>query len=219
MSLHKQLDVRYYGDRYLRYQLLTAVDIRYVQITLRARIPRTSEQAINRFSNGLSDKRRTAGSTCANWTHSHNDKSNQHDHNDNSSHRYNNYHSNQHSHNNSPVISEQSHPLHQTHDTLYTLGHQYSGDARRKVKTPWSNNTLQRARRFRPQWMRGVKVLFVCVREHRAAQLHSPSEVTKAVRRLMDKQPSALVTFDDVDAVVPMCTTYEETDPKNDDYD
>lgn len=54
-SLQKQLDTIYHGDRYFRDQILHAVYLPAIQIALRDRVPHTSEQAINRVANGLSD--------------------------------------------------------------------------------------------------------------------------------------------------------------------
>lgn len=65
MQLQKQLDLPYHGDRYLRDQILTAVDIPSIQMVFRDKIPRTAEQAINRIANRLSEQRNTAGSSVA----------------------------------------------------------------------------------------------------------------------------------------------------------
>lgn len=65
MQLQKQLDTPYHADRYLRDKLLTAVDVPHIQTSLRDRIPRTSEQAICRVMNRLSDNKRSAGGTVA----------------------------------------------------------------------------------------------------------------------------------------------------------
>lgn len=62
MSLQKQLDTPYHKDRFLRDRLLTAVDIPNILTTLRDRMPRTSQQAVNRIANQLCDKPKSAGS-------------------------------------------------------------------------------------------------------------------------------------------------------------
>lgn len=66
MQLQKQLDIPYHEDSFLRDQLLTAVDIPGIQTSLRDRIPRTSEQAVNRIENRLSEKKEAAGRTVNN---------------------------------------------------------------------------------------------------------------------------------------------------------
>lgn len=66
MQLQNQLNIPYLEDRFQRDQLVTAVEIRWIQTSLRDRIPRTSEQAVNRISNPLSEKRKTSGRTILN---------------------------------------------------------------------------------------------------------------------------------------------------------
>lgn len=66
-SFLKRLYVIYHGDRYLRDNLLKAVDLPSNQKMLRNRVPRTSEQAFNRISNGFYNKKRTEGSSIALW--------------------------------------------------------------------------------------------------------------------------------------------------------
>lgn len=61
MQLQKQLHIPYHEDRFLRDQLPTAGDIPGIHTSLRDRIPRISEQAVNRLANRLSEKRRMAG--------------------------------------------------------------------------------------------------------------------------------------------------------------
>ena len=65
MSLQNQLDVTYHEDKFLRDRLLTAVDIPSIQSSLRDRLPRTSQQAINRVAIQLSDRKRSAGGSSA----------------------------------------------------------------------------------------------------------------------------------------------------------
>lgn len=58
--------------------------------------------------------------------------------------------------------------------------------------------------------MRGVSGCLVCDSDHRASENNTPSEVTATVRELMEKVPSALITVDDLDAVVRICTNERE---------
>lgn len=66
-SLQKKLDTRYHVYHYFRDQLLTALDVPAIHISLRDRIPRTSKQSINRIADGWSYRCRTAGSTIVNY--------------------------------------------------------------------------------------------------------------------------------------------------------
>lgn len=66
MSIQDQLDESYQGDKFLRDQLLASVDIPKVQGSLRDKIPRSSQQLINRVANHLSERPRSAGMTAAN---------------------------------------------------------------------------------------------------------------------------------------------------------
>lgn len=68
MKLQKQLDTTYHADRYLRYQLLIAVDVPHIVTSLRQRIPRASEQAISRTMNRLSYMKKSAGSAVSLFT-------------------------------------------------------------------------------------------------------------------------------------------------------
>lgn len=63
MSLQKRLDMSYQSDSFLRDRLLTATDVPAIQSTLRAWMPRTSQQAVSRIKNHLSDSKRAAGSS------------------------------------------------------------------------------------------------------------------------------------------------------------
>lgn len=56
MSLRNKLDTSYHTNQILRYSLLTVVDIPAIKSTLRDRLPRTSQKAINRIVNKFSDK-------------------------------------------------------------------------------------------------------------------------------------------------------------------
>ena len=56
MRVHDQLDSTYHGDRMLRDQLMTSIDIPVVQDSLKDKVPRTSQQLINRVENRLSEK-------------------------------------------------------------------------------------------------------------------------------------------------------------------
>lgn len=65
MGIQKQLDSCYHGDRYLRDQLMKAIDISSVLDSLKDRVPRGAQKLVNRVAKRLSDKPRTARATSA----------------------------------------------------------------------------------------------------------------------------------------------------------
>lgn len=163
-SLQKQLDTPYHTDNFLRDRLLTAVDLPAIQSTLRDRMPQTSQMAVNRVANQLSDKPGSAGSN--------------------------------------PSVN-------------YSLGKSYHGDAKRQHRKPWmrgrnNNGTWKGGHRLSPRWMRGIKGCFVCGKDHNANTKHPPDEVTAAINKLKAKHPQALLTVEDLAAVVEMTTTDEQ---------
>lgn len=58
----QNLDCTYHTNQFFLDHLMTAIDILHIKSTLRDRMPRTSQQAVDRIANQLSDKTRTAGS-------------------------------------------------------------------------------------------------------------------------------------------------------------
>lgn len=54
MGIQKQLDTFYDGDRFLRDELMTAIDIPTVHDSLKYRIPRGAQQLLNSVPNNLS---------------------------------------------------------------------------------------------------------------------------------------------------------------------
>lgn len=67
MILQKLLGASYQGDSFIRDTLLTAINIPEIEASLRARMPRPSQQLANRVANRPSDKPRTAGALVA-WS-------------------------------------------------------------------------------------------------------------------------------------------------------
>lgn len=186
VSLQKQLNSNYQGDEFLRDRILQATDIPSIQTTLRDRIPETSQQAVNRIENQLSDKPRSAGSSMALLI------------DDNGEH-----------------IDE----------AMYSLGKTYGGEARRPVRHPWRGQRGNRGRtsqyrragdrgphqrRLSPHWMQGIKGCFVCGEPHRANSKHPREQVTAAINRHKAQHPNALLTIEDLAAVVEMTVDAEE---------
>lgn len=62
MSLQMQLNSKYHMYTFLRDRLLTAVDISAIQIALRDRLSRTSNQDVNRLADQLAHNTQSAGS-------------------------------------------------------------------------------------------------------------------------------------------------------------
>lgn len=174
MSLQKQLDPSYHDDSFLRDRLLTAVDLPAVQVTLRDRMPRSSQQAVNRIANQLCDRPRSAGSIAACATLDDSDGE-------------------------------------ANAEANYSLGKVYGGEAKGVPKKPWKakrNGRPYRSRhprkRLSPDWIRGVKGCFVCGQDHRASTRHSREEVTSAINKLKSRHPQALLTVEDMAAVVEL---------------
>ena len=57
MSLQHQLHKDYHTDRYLRDRLMTAVDIKEINDSLKDRVPRNAHQLFNRVANRLSSRK------------------------------------------------------------------------------------------------------------------------------------------------------------------
>lgn len=58
--------------------------------------------------------------------------------------------------------------------------------------------------------MRGVKGCVVCGKDHRANSRHSREEVTAAINKLKSRQPSALITVEDLSSVMEMTADEED---------
>lgn len=90
----------------------------------------------------------------------------------------------------------------------YTIGQNYGGEARRQVKDfrrraprggRGRRGSNQRRRRPFLRWLRGVKGCMVCGKEgHLANQRQSEDEVKEAVRKLKEKQSTAMLTGEDL---------------------
>lgn len=77
ISVQKQLDTLYHGDRYLRDRLLTTVNIPVIRDALRDLVPRTAHQLINGVANRMSDKPKTAGLIMSHFVPEHSDGNNE----------------------------------------------------------------------------------------------------------------------------------------------
>lgn len=56
MTLQNKLDDTYHTDQFLRDRLMTAIYIPYIQSKVQDRMPRISQQAVNRIANQFSHK-------------------------------------------------------------------------------------------------------------------------------------------------------------------
>lgn len=65
MTLQKQLDTPYHTVGFLRDRRLIVVDPPAIHGSFRDRMPRSSQQAVHRISNQLSDEVKSSGSACA----------------------------------------------------------------------------------------------------------------------------------------------------------
>lgn len=76
MALQKQVDTPYHTDGFLCDRLLTAVGLPAIHSSLRDRMPRSSQEAVNLIANQLSDKVKSAGSASACVAHFDDEDSN-----------------------------------------------------------------------------------------------------------------------------------------------
>lgn len=176
-SLQNQLDPTYQTDQFLRDRLLTAVDIPSIQSTLRDRLPRTSQQTINRVANQLSDKKKTAGSNSVCMTSAYT---------------------------NVPYKTHDPYENHVHYSLGKTYGGDARNATKKPWSNRPSRPNNSDGRRINSGWMRGVKGCFVCGGNHRANTRHKREEVTAAITKLKSNHPSALLTVDDLALVIDM---------------
>lgn len=90
----------------------------------------------------------------------------------------------------------------------YSLGSNYGGSTKCTTKKPCY--TAKNPRRAHPgilrwpEWLKWLKVWFLCVKPQIANNLHSTEVVTKDVEKLKAMHPHALLTVEDLVAVVLM---------------
>ena len=192
MSLQNQLDDTYHDDKFLRDRLLTAVDIPSIQSSLRDRLPRTSQQAINRVAIQLSDRKRSAGSNAACTVE------------DNET-----FYSLGKTYGGEAIKDTKKPWSNRSHTK--TPNHRDN-----KYNNRPGNKPGWRGRRLSSEWMRGVKGCFVCGQDHMANNRHSREEVTAAINRLKSRHPSALLTIEDLSSVVNMVNDNDIDQDKDD---
>lgn len=71
--------------------------------------------------------------------------------------------------------------------------------------------------RLNSNWMKGVKVCFVCGKDHYDRTLHSREEVTEAIKRLKENHPTSLLTIEYLHSVMEMAAREAEKDDGEDD--
>lgn len=111
---------------------------------------------------------------------------------------------------------------------MYTLGQNFSGEAKRKIKTYRKrgykayrgNGGTARTRpnnwRIRSSWLRGVKGCFVCGRDHMTNENNSRAEVIAAIERLKKNHPSTLVSLADLDYITNELNNPDPEDKERD---
>lgn len=223
MSLQNQLDITYHTDQFLRDRLLTSVNIPAIQSSLRDRLPRTSQQAINRIANQLSAKSRSAGTNAVcivddedevmyslgkqygGDARSINRKpwfgKNKRDNNSN--------HSNSNTHNSMNKNNNTNY-----NNNGYNSNNGYNNNNRINGRYK-NNNTNNNYRRLSPSWMKGVKGCFVCGGDHMANTRHNTEDVTEAINRLKANHPSALLTVEDLSNVMDMVKPHDDNNNVN----
>lgn len=180
MSLQKQLHSNYHNDEFLRDRLqTTAVDIPAIQVTLRDRIPHTSQQADNMISKQLSDKEKSAGSPAIFLSESSDGQ----------------------------PEGEELYSLGSSYGVYSRrkVKHPWKKGAsfQRRPEKPRHTGT-NAGRRIGPHWMKGIKWCFLWGRYHVENEKHPRKEVSKSINRLKERYPKALVLVEDLAAVMQM---------------
>lgn len=86
------------------------------------------------------------------------------------------------------------------HGVNYTLWQKYSGDARKTVKgfsRPYKRFNVSRGK-VSSSWLRGHKGCYVCGKDHLARTKHTKTEISDAIQRLKRKDPTAMISVDDL---------------------
>lgn len=191
ISLQKQLDDVYHADHFLRDRLLTAVDIPKIQLTLRDRMPRNSQNAIQRVANQLSDKLRSAGTNIV--CSAEDDSTDQ---------------------------TKILYSLGKTFggDAKTQPKNPWPSKSRRYYNKD-EERRRRPHRQLNSAWWKGVKGCFVCGKDHLARTRHGKDEITKAIDKLRSNHPSALLTVEDLAFVIDMVMTEtDEKDSSDEDY-
>ncbi len=95
----------------------------------------------------------------------------------------------------------------------FSTGHKFGGRARKNLKG------FNKGRRSFSKWLAAHKGYFLCRKDHRARDHHSPAEVKEAVNKLKLKYPRAMVTMDDLAMVVGEITDMVDTTSGSDEDD
>ena len=82
-------------------------------------------------------------------------------------------------------------------DALYSLGNKFGGEAKKSLKGRGKRGR-QASRKLSSKWLAGIKGCWVCGQGHLARFKHTREEVSKALDRLREKHPSAMLTVEDV---------------------
>lgn len=91
-------------------------------------------------------------------------------------------------------------------EQMYTLNQKYRGGAHREVETYGRRKHLPKGRRLKINWIRDLKDSFVCARDHIENLKHKREEVLATIKRLKEKQATALLRVTDIDK----CTGWEQ---------
>lgn len=109
-------------------------------------------------------------------------------------------------------------------------GKTFDGDARSQTKHLWSNIGNQNMTRIdetqdnnqrslSPAWWRGVKVCFVCGKDHTERSCHGKEEVRKFNEKCKPSHPQALLAVTDLAFILRLTMTDTNVDEEHDDDD
>lgn len=91
----------------------------------------------------------------------------------------------------------------------YGIGMKFGGKARKSLK----GSTYKSPKRNLSKLLASQKGCYVCGRDHRARQSHTPREILEAIERIKRENPSALFSVDDVmDMQFAMVSTLPDND-------
>lgn len=154
--------------------------------SLRDRLPRTSQKAVNRIAHRLSEKPNTAGTSLV--------------------HVPEKYFAGLEAEDNTLYTLGQSYGGGSNGNLksfITSKGRNYYPQ-RGNSDSRGNGSYKHGGRSLRPQWMRGVRRFFVWWSDQRANQLQSRDEVTMAIKKMKERHPKYFITIEDLDAVYHM---------------
>lgn len=180
LAVKKHLYQKYHDDAFLRDRRLTEIGILHIHASLRERIPKTSQQSLNRVVSHLSENPKTAGTASVNLVSVHSD-----------------------------VTRQTASTNDENDEAFYSLSQAYGGRAHNNLKPfprrykrrgPKSNRDIgpRIPRQVNPEWLCGIRCCFFYTEPHFVSDRHSKADVSAAIQTLKQRHPSAFVTIEDL---------------------